>query len=57
MNWQRHETPEEKMMRKLKYMELRDAGISAKAAIYYRDWTLNKVRLITEGGATPQYGR
>ena len=53
MSFQRHKTAEEKFERKLKFIELRESGQSLSRARRFRDWTLDKVRLITEGIAKP----
>lgn len=53
MSFQRHNTPIKKFIRKCKYQELREAGIESRKAAIFRDWTLNKVRLIAEGIADP----
>ena len=37
----------------MKYLEAREAGINPDGAKIIRDWTLNKVRLITLEGARP----
>ncbi len=48
-----HNTIEQKFERKMKYHELREAGISPRKAGIFRDWTNNKIDLIIEGKATP----
>lgn len=52
-NFQFHETPEQKFKRKMKYIELKEAGQSARRARIFRDWSLNRVRMICEGRADP----
>jgi hypothetical protein len=49
----KHNTPEEKLSRKLAYTRLREIGMIAKHAVRLRDWTDNKIDMICSGEAKP----
>jgi len=53
MGFQKHETPVQKFLRKCKYIELRESGEICERARRFRDWTLNKVRMIASKIANP----
>jgi hypothetical protein len=53
MGFQKHETEEEKHLRRVKYNVLRINGISVRQAVIFRDWTNNKVLMILKGEAHP----
>lgn len=55
MTFLEHKTAKGKLLRKLKYMELRDYGYISIHARICRDWTLGKVRRITAGEITPLF--
>lgn len=53
MGFQRHQTEEEKRIRKMKYNALVFAGIEPRRARIFRDWTMKKVLLIIKKEANP----
>jgi len=53
MTFRHHDTEEEKTDRNLRYRLLRNAGISSKKALIFRDWTDNKIMMIALGEANP----
>jgi hypothetical protein len=53
MSFKKHETKEQKKIRRLCYQILRAAGITSRKACIFRDWTNNKVIMIALGEAVP----